>query len=112
MIRMELGENSYNIELRRDCLEHAGQLLNLNRKVMIVTDEGVPIQYAQKVASQCQQSYIKVVAQGEGSKSLQTAETILTDMLEHQFSRKDCVVAIGGGVVGDLAGFIFIYERN
>lgn len=113
MIRMELGANSYNIELKRGNLEKAGELLNLNRKVMIITDAGVPIQYAKKVAEQCQEGYIKVVPQGEGSKSLQTAEEILVEMLKHQFSRKDCVVAVGGGVVGDLAGVVAsLYMRG
>ena len=113
MIRMELGQNSYNIELQRGNINKASELLNLNRKVMIITDAGVPIQYAEKVADQCKESYIKVVAQGEGSKSLQTAEEILVEMLKHQFSRKDCVVAVGGGVVGDLSGVVAsLYMRG
>ncbi len=113
MIRMELGNVSYNIELQRGSLNRAGELLNLNRKVMIITDAGVPIEYAVKIASQCKESYIKVVAQGESSKSLQTTEMILTEMLEFQFSRKDCVVAVGGGVVGDLGGFVAsLYMRG
>lgn len=113
MIRMELGKNSYNIELQRGNLNKASELLNLNRKVMIITDEGTPIAYAEKVAKQCKQAYIKVIPQGEGSKSLQTAEEILVEMLEHQFSRKDCVVAVGGGVVGDLSGVVAsLYMRG
>lgn len=113
MIRMELGQNSYNIELQRGNLNRASELLNLNRKVMIITDAGVPICYAEKVAEQCKESYIKIVAQGEESKSLHTAEIILVEMLKHQFSRKDCVVAVGGGVVGDLAGVVAsLYMRG
>ena len=50
MIRMELGKNSYNIELQRGNLKRAGELLNLNRKVLILTDEGVPRQYAEEIA--------------------------------------------------------------
>lgn len=113
MIRIELGQNSYNIELQRGSLERVGQFLDLNRKVMVITDAGVPIQYAEKVARQCKESYIKVVEQGEGSKSLQTAEEILVEMLERGFSRKDCVAAVGGGVVGDLAGVVAsLYMRG
>ncbi len=113
MIRMNLGKNSYNIELQRGNLDRAGELLNLQRKVMIVTDEGVPSIYAEKVANQCTEAYIEVVPQGEGSKSFATVETILKAMLEKQFSRKDCVVAVGGGVVGDLAGFVAsLYMRG
>ena len=113
MIRMELGKNSYNIELSRGSLKRAGELLDLNRKVMIITDEGVPMQYAEEIKRQCKEGYIKVVAQGESSKSLQTAEEILIKMLEYQFSRKDCVVAVGGGVVGDLSGVVAsLYMRG
>ena len=113
MIRLELGKNSYNIELQRGNLAKAGELLHLNRKVMIITDEGVPAEYAKRVVMQCKEAYIKTVPCGEGSKSLQTAEEILTEMLGHQFSRKDCVVSVGGGVVGDLGGFVAsLYMRG
>ena len=113
MIRMNLGKNSYNIEIERGNLDRVGELLNLQRKVMIITDEGVPRNYAEKIASQCAEAYIEVVPQGEGSKSFSTVETILKSMLEKQFSRKDCVVAVGGGVVGDLSGFVAsLYMRG
>ena len=113
MIRMELGANSYNIEIERGSLTKASNYLNLNRNVMIITDEGVPIEYAETIAEQCKKGYIKVVPQGESSKSLQTVEEILSDMLELQFGRKDCVVAVGGGVVGDLSGFVAsLYMRG
>ena len=113
MIRMELGKDSYNIELQRGNLQKAGELLNLQRKVMIVTDEGVPFFYAETIANQCKDAYIKVVPTGESSKSLQTAEEILSEMLEAQFGRKDCVVAVGGGVIGDLGGFVAsLYMRG
>ena len=104
MIRMELGKNSYNIELERGGLSHAGDYLNLNRKVMIVTDDGVPACYAKQIAEASKEAYIKVIPQGEANKTLQTVESVLEEMMEHQFSRKDCVVAVGGGMVGDLAG--------
>ncbi len=113
MIRMNLGKDSYNIELERGNLAKAREILNLNRKVMIITDAGVPGEYAQQVASQSKEAYIHVVMQGEGSKSLRVAEEILTEMLEAGFSRKDCVVAVGGGVVGDLAGVVAsLYMRG
>ncbi len=113
MIRMNLGKDSYNIELGRGNLAKAGELLNLNRKVMIITDNGVPEEYAKQVASQSKEAYIHVVSQGEGSKSLHVAEEILTGMLEAGFSRKDCVVAVGGGVVGDLSGVVAsLYMRG
>lgn len=113
MIRMELGKNSYDIVVERGVLKRCGELLNLNRKVLILTDSGVPLAYAKMVQAQAKDGYIKVVAQGEGSKSLQTTEEILTQMLAEGFSRKDAVVSVGGGVVGDLGGFVAsLYMRG
>lgn len=113
MIRMELGKNSYDIAILRDGLKSANEYFDLQRKVMIITDAGVPLQYAEIIAKQCKEAFVKVVAQGEESKSLQVVEEILTEMLEHQFGRKDCVVAVGGGVVGDLSGVVAsLYMRG
>lgn len=113
MIRMELGKDSYDIVLLRGGLKAAKEYLDLQRKVMIITDTGVPLQYAETIADQCREAFIKVVETGERSKSLQTVEEILTEMLEHQFGRKDCVVAVGGGVVGDLSGVVAsLYMRG
>lgn len=104
-IHMNLGENSYDIFVERGILEKAGEYLNLNRRVLVVTDSGVPIQYAQTLAKQCKEGIICVVEQGEASKSMEGFGKLLGAMLENGFSRKDCVVAVGGGVVGDLSGF-------
>ena len=113
MIRMELGVNSYNIELERGIISRASKYLDLNRKVMIVTDAGVPSSYAKQIAEQCKEAYIKVLPQGEANKTLQSVEVVLKEMLENQFSRKDCVVAVGGGLIGDLAGVVAsLYMRG
>ena len=105
MIPMNLGENSYGIVVERGILAHAKQHLNLDRRVLVVTDSGVPQEYAEAVTAQCKEGVICTVEQGEGSKSLAVFGSLLQTMLDHGFSRKDCVVAVGGGVVGDLAGF-------
>ena len=104
-IHMNLGRNSYDILVERGLLAKAGQHLNLNRRVLVVTDNGVPAVYAKTLAGQCRESVICTVETGEDSKSLDTFSQLLQTLLEHNFSRKDCVVAVGGGVVGDLSGF-------
>jgi 3-dehydroquinate synthase len=102
---VDLGANSYTITIRRGALANANAYMNLNRKVLIVTDNGVPAQYAKTVASCCASPVIVTIPQGEGSKNLRNFETLCRTMLENGFTRTDCVVAVGGGVVGDLAGF-------
>ena len=102
---MDLGSDSYDIVVERGALSRAGSYLNLNRRVLVVTDTGVPSEYARTVAEQCREGIICTVDMGEGAKSLETFSRLLSVMLEHGFSRRDCVVAVGGGVVGDLSGF-------
>ncbi len=104
-LTMRLGARSYDIILKRGALKNVSLLANLNRKVLIVTDSGVPLEYAETVKAQCKEGHIVVIPQGEGSKCLRTYEMLLTQMLEKGFSRSDLVIAVGGGVVGDLAGF-------
>lgn len=104
-LRMELGANSYDIFLGDGLLEQAGALLRLDRRVLIVTDEGVPADYAQRLAAQCAAPFIVCLPQGEGTKSLAMFQLLLERMLNAGFTRTDCVAAVGGGVIGDLAGF-------
>ena len=102
---MNLGENSYDIVVERGVLGRAGELLDLNRRVLVVTDSGVPAQYSKTLAEQCKSAVIVTLDEGESSKSLECFGRLLQTMLDAGFSRKDCVVAVGGGVVGDLSGF-------
>lgn len=105
-ITMNLGQDSYDIVVERGVLAKANQHLNLNRRALIVTDTGVPVSYSKTIAEQCKESVIYTVAEGESSKSLVVFGQLLQTMLDHGFSRKDCVIAVGGGVVGDLSGFV------
>ena len=104
-IHMNLGEDSYDIIVERGILAKANEHLDLDRKVLVVTDSGVPKEYAKTLANQCADAFIVTVEEGEASKSFAGLENLLLTMLENGFSRKDCVVAVGGGVVGDLSGF-------
>ena len=112
-LTMNLGSRSYEIILRRGALQNLYQFANLNRRVAVVTDSGVPEIYARQVADQCRESVIITVPQGEASKSMKTLESVLNQMLAFGMGRGDLVIAVGGGVVGDLAGFAAaIYMRG
>ena len=105
-LTMKLNRSGYDIILKRGCLRNLHQFTNVqNRKVFVLTDSGVPAQYAQTVADQCPDSTVYTVPQGEGSKSLKVYGQVLQAMLEFGMTRKDLLVAVGGGVVGDLGGF-------
>ena len=96
---------NYDIVLEPGAIKNAGELLNLNRRVLVVTDSGVPAQYAETVAAQCSEAAIVTIPQGEQSKCFDELRHLLSEMLDKSFTRVDCVVAVGGGVVGDLSGF-------
>ncbi len=104
-INLDLKEKSYDIYVERGILKKASDYINLNRRVLIVTDDGVPADYAACLEKQCKSAVKAVLPQGEATKNLKSFEKLCRIMLENNFSRKDCVVALGGGVMGDLAGF-------
>ncbi len=104
-LHLQLPSGGYDIYLERGALHRAHELLRIDRRVLVVTDSGVPAQYARTVADQCREGHVLTVPMGEGSKSFAGLQLICRTLLEKDFTRTDCVVAVGGGVVGDLAGF-------
>ena len=97
---------SYDVIIQRNILNNVSEYLSLQRKVLILTDDGVPSEYVLKVSSQCLNSIIVTVKQGEQSKNIDNYQLVMKTLIEHGFTRTDCLVSIGGGVVGDLGGFI------
>lgn len=106
IIPVNVTGGSYDIILERGALNKAGKLINLERKALIVTDDGVPAAYAQAVAEQCKAPCVVTLPQGEKTKCFDSYKLLLSKMVEEGFTRTDCVVAVGGGVMGDLAGFV------
>ena len=105
IIPISLNQDQYNITIEKGSLSRVGEIFDLNRRVLIVTDSGVPAQYAEAVYRASKEAKIVTIAAGEQSKTLQSFEALCLEMMAFNLSRKDCVVAVGGGVVGDLAGF-------
>lgn len=96
----------YDIYLENGLLERVHQYIDGNRKIFILSDDNVPKCYQETVHKQFPNSYLHIVKHGEGAKSFAVLEDCLTQMLRQNFSRKDLVIALGGGVIGDLAGFV------
>lgn len=107
IIPINLGEKSYDIILQRGAIKKAGEYLGIpsDRKVLIVTDSGVPKEYSKTVASFYENSSIYTFPEGEKSKNFDTYRLICEELLSLSFTRKDAVIAVGGGVTGDMAGF-------
>ena len=112
-LRINLNERSYGISVGKGILKEADKFFNLKRKVFIVTDTGVPREYSETVRSLSLDGTVYTVESGEGSKSMETLSLLLSEMSRFGMGRGDAVVAVGGGVVGDLAGFLAaVYMRG
>ena len=112
-VRVDLVERSYDIEIGSGNIGRAGPLLAQRGDVshaVVITDENVQRPHAMAAAESLAGQSIEVdliaVEPGEPSKSLDTAAGLWQGMLELDADRTTVVVAAGGGVVGDLAGFI------
>ena len=112
-LHCHFGQDAYDIRIGRGLLAEAGRLLDLRRKVLVVTDSGVPEDYARTILGQCPEGCLLTIPQGEGDKTPETLLSILDELLRLGFTRSDAVVAVGGGVVGDIAGFAAaVYQRG
>lgn len=112
-IKVELGENSYDIFIGENLFEEVAKFIdasNFSKKVLIVTDENIFNLYGEtlrKIFCRHESNFeIEIIPPGETSKNLENAEKLYTCAIESQLDRKSVIVAIGGGVVGDLAGFV------
>ncbi|HZJ83834.1 MAG TPA: 3-dehydroquinate synthase [Clostridia bacterium] len=111
-ISLDLPLNPYSIHINHSWQGLASTLKPFveNKKVMIVLDETVNHLFYHEVYSilvSCGcQVYSSLIEPGEASKSLKVAETLYTRALEAKLNRSSAILALGGGVVGDLAGFV------
>ncbi len=114
-LTVSLGKRSYPILIGESLLKSLGDLfrnagIDRRRKILVVTDQQVAPFYLPTVMEQLQshgyQVYTSVVPAGEQSKSLKMYEQVITQAIEYELDRQSVIVALGGGVVGDLAGFV------
>jgi 3-dehydroquinate synthase len=118
-VNVALGERSYDIVIGRGLLSSLGQRIAALRpgaKVAIVSDETVAkyhLAAAIAVASDAKLEAVTIVVPpGEGSKSFAILDRLCDDLIAARIERGDLVVALGGGVIGDLAGFAAAVVRR
>mgnify|MGYP002764665143 FL=1 len=104
-IPVKHDRGGYDIILERGALMKAAEYLPQDRRTLVVTDSGVPAQYARAAADATDCAGVVTLPAGEATKSLDSYRALLSRMAEAALTRADCVIAVGGGVVGDLSGF-------
>ena len=112
-VHVPLPNNEYNIYLEHGLLDHIEDFLECDRETVIITDDFIPDIYLNKITPKLSNYFVYKVEHGEHSKSMETAYSLINLMIQDSVTRGAIVVALGGGVVGDLAGFIAsIYMRG
>jgi 3-dehydroquinate synthase len=115
-----LGQQAYPVYIGESLIERVGGIClecGLTGRAAIVTDRNVGEIYGETVSSALANEGFKasshLVEPGESSKSFETAAAVCEDLARHGINRQSFVVALGGGVIGDLAGFVAaIYNRG
>lgn len=100
-----LTVNGTPVYIERGASLQLNKYINTGRRAFIVTDSGVPSDYVKSVAAQFGSSFVFSFACGEASKSTETYLEIIKALSDNNFCRSDVVIAVGGGVAGDIAGF-------
>lgn len=111
-ITVALGERSYDICIGNDLLDQAGPIIEQLRpgvKCSIVTDENVARHHLAPLQTSLETAGIKnkaiTLKPGEQTKSFDQLSALVENLLEQKIERGDLVIALGGGVIGDLTGF-------
>jgi 3-dehydroquinate synthase len=118
-VRVELGERSYPVLIGPGLIARAGEHIASalpGRRVAVVTDPNVAKLHLTPLLDSLARSAVPasqiVVPAGETSKSFDQLQAVVNGVLEARLERNDAVVALGGGVIGDLAGFAAAIVRR
>jgi len=113
VIKVPLGVRSYTISIGNQLLSRLGQeckRLYLGQHCAVITDRNVAARYGEAAVESLKacafEPTLITVPAGETAKSLKLVASCYDQLAEHRLERKSFVVALGGGVVGDLAGFV------
>ena len=104
-------KNKYKIVISKDAIsrKNIAPLLKMHQKTLIISDDRVPQKIVKKVTTVCKPStkvFKIILRHGEKAKSIQNFQKILNFLADNNFDRTDLIIAIGGGVVGDISGYV------
>lgn len=111
-LHVPMGERSYDIFIGDGAISHAGSLIKdviKAPRAIIVTDENIAPNWLEPLKTSLNDAGIKtreiILPPGEHTKSVSHLEQLLDNLLENNIDRKTTLIALGGGVIGDLTGF-------
>jgi 3-dehydroquinate synthase len=104
-------KSKYRIVISKNAISKKNlvPLLKNHKKTLLISDDGVPSKIVREVTAVCKPStkvFQMILQHGEQAKSVQNFQKILNFLADNNFDRTDLIVAVGGGVVGDISGFV------
>lgn len=111
-LHVNLGKDSYQIVIDKGLMKRAAQEIReiyQGRKIAVISDDSVYGFYGEDLLKQLGEYWecsTVILPHGEASKSIEVLPEVYKKLLDAGLSRSDLIVALGGGVVGDLAGFV------
>ncbi|MBN2604728.1 MAG: 3-dehydroquinate synthase, partial [Bacilli bacterium] len=112
-INVPIPGKEYNVHVHSGILFDIDKYIDVNKQIVIITDDFIPKIYLNTILNKIINPLIIEVPMGEDSKSISQVTYIINTMIENKITRSCLVLALGGGVIGDLAGFVAsIYFRG
>jgi len=112
-LEVNIPGKEYNVLIEKGLLKNINKYIDKNREIIIISDSNIPKQYINTIKPLLGNPLCLFVPQGETSKSMEMAYSLLNSLVENSVTRGALIIALGGGVIGDLVGFVAsIYLRG
>lgn len=112
-LNVNLKDKSYEVIVEKGIIKNITPYVDIEKKFLIVSDDRIPNVYINTIKKQLKKVDVFIFPHGENNKSLDNYKLIIERLIKEDFSRKDYIIALGGGVVSDLAGFVAsTYKRG
>ncbi len=112
-VHVPLPNKEYDIIIKNGLLEEIDNYIDKKKELVIISDDNIPKQYINTINQKLQNPLNLFVPQGETSKSMEMAYSLINMLIDKRVTRGVTIIALGGGVIGDLVGFVSsIYMRG
>ena len=112
-LNVNLKDKSYEVIVERGIIKNITPYVDIEKKFLIVSDDRIPNVYINTIKKQLKKVDVVIFPHGENNKSLKNYQLVIDKLIQGDYSRKDYIIALGGGVVTDLAGFVAsTYKRG
>ena len=105
-LNVNLKDKSYEVIVERGIIKNITPYVDIEKKFLIVSDDRIPNVYINTIKKQLKKVDVVIFPHGENNKSLKNYQLVIDKLIQGDYSRKDYIIALGGVVVTDLAGFV------